>query len=96
MKPQRFQKRKYLILFTAEALTIKSIYRQKQKDGKYNVHIHFCEKTDHYVFNVERIDWAEGLKKGDVVTLHEGNGGYYCIEKGNTVPQDGSIRACIV
>ena len=93
---KHFQKRKYLILFTAEALTIKSIYRQKLKDGKYNVHIRFCERVESYTFNVEKIDWAEGFKKGEIVTLHEGNGGYYCIEKGNTVPQDGSIRGCII
>ena len=88
---KRDRQLKCLILFNSKALTIKSIYRKKIVDGRYDVYLRFNEIEERYIVKKYNIDRFKDFKRGDLVTIHEGNGGYFAIEKGNTVPQDGSI-----
>ena len=92
MKRRRVPKHKALIIFKSEICTIKSIYRKKLNDGNYIVFLHFNEDPETYVVYVNNLELLKGFKKGDMVTIHVGNGGYFCIEKGNVAPQDGQIR----
>lgn len=92
MRKRRFPRRKYLIIFNSYLYTIKSIYRKKVKEGKHVVYLHFNETSESYAINVEDIANMKEFKKGDLVTLHAGNGGYVCLEKGNTLPEDGKIK----
>lgn len=89
---QRYNVKKLLILFESKIVTIKSIYRKKLVSGRYTVYLRLNETSEGYMFNVESLDFAKELKRGDLITLHIGNGGYISIEKGNTLPQDGTIR----
>lgn len=79
---------KNIILFKSDAVTIKSIYRKKLKNGKYVVHLRFNERVEPYSVKTDRLDCFKGMKKGELVTIHVGNGMYFAIEKGNKVPQD--------
>lgn len=88
---RRIWRPKCLILFKSRALTLKSIYRKKLSDGQYNIYLRFNEIDDHYIVPTDSLDLVKDFKRGDLVTIHEGNGGYFAIEKGNTVPQEGSI-----
>jgi hypothetical protein len=94
MKKNTRQSQKYLILFESKALTIKSIYRKKVFKGKYNIYIRFNEKAERYTILTDNLKWTKDFRRGDLVTIHEGNGGYFSIERGNTVPKDGKIRYC--
>lgn len=94
MKKNTRQSQKYLILFESKALTIKSIYRKEVFKGKYNVYIRFNEMTERYTVITDNLKSVKGFKRGDLVTIHEGNGGYFSMEKGNTVPQDDKIKYC--
>jgi len=96
VKRRYFRGRKFLILFDSKVLTIKSIYRKKIAKEKYIVFLHFNETNEPYSCITNNIGLLKGLKKGDLVTLHVGNGGYVSIEKGDTIKQDGSIRCCVV
>ncbi|MBE5813065.1 MAG: hypothetical protein E7314_05370 [Clostridiales bacterium] len=91
MKKRIRRRMKCLILFNSRALTIKSIYRKKIVDGRYDVYIRFNEIEERYIVPTYKIERFKYFKRGDLVTIHEGNGGYFAIEKGNTVPQDGKI-----
>ena len=94
MKKHSRRAQKYLILFESRALTIKSIYRKKVLDGKYSIYIRFNEIAERYTVLTDNLKSVKGFKRGDLVTIHEGNGGYFSMEKGNTVPKDGKIRYC--
>ena len=85
---------KNIILFKSDAVTIKSIYRKKLENGKYVVYLRFSEKTERYSVKTDDVDCFKGMKKGELVTIHVGNGRYFAIEKGNTVSQDGRVRYC--
>lgn len=95
MRKRRFPKRKYLIIFNSYLYTIKSIYRKKIEE-EYVVYLHFNETSESYAINVADIENMKGFKKGDLVTLHAGNGGYVCLEKGNMLPEDGKIKVAEV
>ena len=88
---KHIRRMKYLILFNSRALTIKSIYRKRIGDRRYDVYLRFNEISEQYVLPTYKIERFKDFKRGDLVTIHEGNGGYFAIEKGNTVPQDGKI-----
>jgi len=83
-----------IILFKSDAVTIKSIYRKKLKNRKYVVYLRFSEKTERYSVKTDDVEDFKGMKKGELVTIHVGNGSYFAIEKGNNVSQDGSVRYC--
>lgn len=93
---RRFPRRKYLILFNSYLYTVKSIYRRKMPDGKLLVCLRFNETKEQYRAQVEDVNLVAGIKKGDLVTIHVGNGGYMCIEKGDKMPKDGQIMSCEV
>ena len=88
---KHIRRMKGLILFKSRALTIKSIYRKKIFDSRYDVYLRFNEIDERYIVPTYTINRFKDFKRGDLVTIHEGNGGYFAIEKGNTVPQDGKI-----
>jgi len=88
---KRIRRMKGLILFESRALTIKSIYRKKIVDGRYDIYLRFNEIEERYIVPTYTINRFKDFKRGELVTIHEGNGGYFAIEKGNTVPQDGKI-----
>ena len=96
MKKRRFPKRKYLIIFNSYLYTIKSIYRKKIAEGKHVVYVRFNETSESYAINVKDLENMKGFKKGDLVTLHAGNGGYILLEKGNTLPENGKIKVAEV
>ena len=91
---QRHNVKKLLILFESKTVTIKSIYRKKLVSGRYKVYLRLNEISESYLFNVENLDFVKEFKRGDLITLHLGNGDYISIEKGNKLPQDGTIRTC--
>lgn len=93
MKKRQFRK-KFLILFESKLCTIKSIYRKKLVNGRYVVYLQLNEISVGYMFYVDNLDLVKEFKRGDLITIHLGNGGYLCIEKGNKLPQDGTIRTC--
>ncbi len=93
---RKFPRRKYLILFNSYLYTVKSIYRRKMTDGKLLVCLRFNETKEQYRAQVEDVNLVAGIKKGDLVTIHVGNGGYMCIEKGDKMPKDGQIMSCEV
>ena len=94
MKKRRFPKRKYLIIFNSYLYTVKSIYRRKLPSGKHVVYLRFNETNEQYAAKVADIGLVAGIKKGDTVTLHVGNGGYMCIKKGNHMPKEGKVMCC--
>jgi hypothetical protein len=65
-------------------------------DGSHIVSLRFNETKEQYRAKVEDITLVAGIKKGDQVTLHVGNGGFICIEKGDKMPRDGKIMSCEV
>lgn len=83
------------ILFDSKCFKIKSIYRKKAKNGTISqIYLRLEEDQNHYVFyDLDAIEYLEnlGLKRGDLITIHYGNGGYHRIEKGNTVPESAVI-----
>ena len=93
MKKRQFRK-KFLILFESKTFTIKSIYRKKLGNGRYVVYLQLNETSAGYMFYVDNLDFIKEFKRGDLITLHLGNGGYISIEKGNKLPQDGTVRTC--
>lgn len=93
---RRFPRRKYLILFNSYLYTVKSIYRRKMPDGKHLVSLRFNETKEQYRAQVDDLTLVKDIKKGDQVTIHLGNGGYMCIEKGDKMPKNGQILSCEV
>lgn len=95
-KRQRFlrSKRKHLILFNSEVYTVKSVYRKKVAEG-INAYLKFYEGNYQFAFSSseKEINNYSFIKKGTIVTLHIGNGGYFCIEKGENRPINGCVYA---
>ena len=87
---QRHIWKKLVILFKSEVVTIKSIYKKKWTKGRFRVYLKFNETSEAYSFVVCDLDFIKGFKRGDLITLHIGNHDYISIEKGNTLPQDGT------
>lgn len=88
--------KKLVILFKSNTFTIKSLYRKKLPSGRYKVYLRLNETSEAYLFYVDNLDFIKELRRGDLITLHVGNGGYISVEKGNKLPQDGTTRACKV
>lgn len=93
---RRFPRRKYLILFNSYLYTVKSIYRRRLEDGKYQVYLRFNETKEQITTKLDDPSLLQGLKRGELVTVHLGNGGYMCIEKGDKMPKNGQILSCEV
>ncbi len=93
---RRFPRRKYLILFNSYLYTVKSIYRRRLEDGKYQVYLRFNETKEQITTVLDDLSLLQGVKRGELITVHLGNGGYMCIEKGNKMPQNGRIMSCEV
>ncbi len=93
---RRFPRRKYLILFNSYLYTVKSIYRRRLEDGKYQVYLRFNETKEQITTKLDDLSLLQGLKRGELVTVHLGNGGYMCIEKGDKMPKNGQILSCEV
>lgn len=96
VRKRKIPKRKCLILFNSYLYTVKSIYRRRLTDGNYIVYLRFNQPSEPVVARVKNISLVAGIKKGDLVTVHLGNGGYVIIEKGDKVPKDGKILSCKV
>ena len=82
---------KQLILFNSHVYTVKSVYRKKLRDGTIKVSLCVLEENTRFIFDVEDIKKYKFLKKGAVITVHIGNGGYICIEEGKKLPEDAKI-----
>lgn len=87
-----------LILFNSHLYTVKSVYLQKDKDGVI-IHLDFEEEGSHkvtFLVREDEIDQLQFLKKGVLITVHIGNGGYVCVEEGTHLPEEGYIFGCVI
>ena len=82
------QQPKCFMPFESQLLTLKSVYRKKLPDENYNVYLRFYETNKRYILMMNNLEAVKDFRRGDKITLHIGNGGYFAIEKRNTVPQD--------
>lgn len=84
---------KQIILFNSYVYTVKSVYRKKLRDGSIKVFLSILETGEKFIFVIETNDEFDFLKKGAIITVHLGNGGYACIEEGNKMPEKGKTYA---
>jgi len=82
---------KQVILFNSHVYTVKSVYRKKLRDGTIKVSLCVLEEDTRFIFDVKDTNKYKFLKKGAVITVHIGNGGYICIEEGKKLPRDNKI-----
>ena len=82
---------KQVILFNSHVYTIKSVYRKKLRDSTIKVSLCVLEEDTRFIFDIEDTNKYKFLKKGAVITVHIGNGGYICIEEGKKLPRDNKI-----
>ena len=82
---------KQLILFNSYVYTVKSVYRKKLRDSTIKVFLTVLEKNEKFIFNVRDTINYKFLKKGTIITVHLGNGGYICIQEGKKLPENDSI-----
>ena len=82
---------KQVILFNSYVYTVKSVYRKKLRDGTTKVSLCVLEETTRFIFDIEDNNKYKFLKKGAVITVHIGNGGYICIEEGKKLSEDDKI-----
>lgn len=82
---------KNIILFNSYVYTIKSVYRKKLRDGTIKVSLCVLEENTRFIFDIDDTNKYKFLKKGAVITVHLGNGGYICIEEGKKLPEDKKI-----
>ena len=77
--------------FNSHVYTVKSVYRQKLRDATIKVSLCVLEEATRFIFDIEDTNKYKFLKKGAIITLHIGNGGYICIEEGKKLPEDDKI-----
>ena len=82
---------KQVILFNSHVYTVKSVYRKKLRDSTIKVSLYILEEDTRFIFDIEDTNKYKFLKKGAVITVHIGNGGYICIEEGKKLPRDNKI-----
>ena len=82
---------KHVILFNSYVYTVKSVYRKKLRDGTIKVSLRILEEDKKFIFDIKDINEYKFLKKGAVITVHLGNGGYVCIQEGKKLPENEQI-----
>ena len=97
MNKKRLAHQRHLILFESELLTVKSVYRKKEKD-KIIVYLKFLEKNSGIVVPIDYkdLDLYSFLRKGKTITVHFGNGGYCAIQDGDHTPKNGGIYSITI
>ena len=79
---------KHVILFNSYVYTVKSVYRKKLRDGTIKVSLCVLEEDKKFIFNIKDTSKYKFLRKGAIITVHLGNGGYICIEEGKKLLAD--------
>lgn len=82
---------KQLILFNSYVYTVKSVYRKKLRNSTIKVFLTVLEKDEKFIFNVRDANNYKFLKRGAIITVHLGNGGYICIQEGKKLPENDSV-----
>lgn len=82
---------KHVILFNSYVYTVKSVYRKKLRDGTIKVYLCVLEEDKKFIFDIKDTNKYKFLRKGAIITVHLGNGGYICIEEGKKLPEGEKI-----